>query len=758
MNRMKSLIISLCMLVTLCSGCVVNKPIESEGKPPATELVLISQRDTFEIDETYNLLWSFMPEGSEHELIKFESSDPIIVSVDENGKMTMLEEGTTTITGVTSSGLTDSVEIQVNRPKVKEMVMIEPRSSSIELRIGATFQLEWSFEPAKSLWPEIEWQSQDEAIATINETGLVTALKEGNVNIIGRYDINDIATSFMINVNVLPKQEFGEYVNFIDRIIKTNTTLQFKNPYYFETSDGKYGGVGFKCLPFLEPILETDISSYELINVIKNVEGDKVTSSITFTSPDLYRIEVYTNGGNQIVCYVLATDAELPETLTLEVGDTYALLPPESLNTAGQRYSLSLDSSDQSIAYVNDKSFYFGGDGNITALKPGVVTVTLYGDIMSSKEPIDTCVVTIKEKSVETEIIPEEEKKEDATKSEIKPDAKPDTKPKPTPRPDPDDDYDPTPTPKPEVKVVEIQGVPEYVISGKEIVLDDIVKVSPNNATYKKIEWSLVDVNQTYLKLSVDEDGKTIIKGISDSSSGVKLQAKITNGLLSEDFVQEFYIKVLYDIDIEGYYDTVNTIKIKLNEGLDIDLKASNGAGGPYTFELKEGDKLPDGIELVIDEDDENKLSAQLKGSTSQVGEPSFTITVTDKDGNTRDFNFKLIVEAEENTELEVELTHTDLKVAKVNEVYSVTFSALEYEGELTFELLNSDLPGEFTVDKIKTETGNTATLTGTPTTAGTYTFTIRVSDESGKSKDFEYTLVVKEEATVSPENEIPTS
>lgn len=754
MNRMKNLIISLCMLVTLCSGCVVNKPIESEGKPPATELVLISQRDTFEIDETYNLLWSFMPEGSEHELIKFESSDPTIVSVDENGKMTMLEEGTTTITGVTSSGLTDSVEIQVNRPKVKEIVMIEPRSSSIELRIGATFQLEWSFEPAKSLWPEIEWQSQDEAIATINETGLVTALKEGNVNIIGRYDINDIATSFMINVNVLPKQEFGEYVNFIDRIIKTNTTLQFKNPYYFETSDGKYGGVGFKCLPFLEPILETDISSYELINVIKNVEGDKVTSSITFTSPDLYRIEVYTNGGNQIVCYVLATDVELPETLTLEVGDTYALLPPESLNTAGQRYSLSLDSSDQSIAYVNDKSFYFGGDGNITALKPGVVTVTLYGDIMSSKEPIDTCVVTIKEKSVETEIIPEEEKKEDATKSEIKPDAKPDTKPKPTPRPDPDDDYDPAPTPKPEVKVVEILGVPEYVISGKEIVLDDRVKVSPNNATYKNIEWSFVDVNQAYLELRV-VDGKTIIKRISDSSSGVKLQAKITNGLLSEDFVQEFYIKVLYDIDIEGYYDTVNTIKIKLNEGLDIDLKAINGAGSPYTFDVKEGSTLPEGIQLVIDEEDISNPTAKIVGSTSQVGEHSFTITVTDKDGNTKDFDFTLVVEEEMSN---VTLTPDKLEdTAEVGQEYSVTLSASGYIGELTFELQSSDLSEDFTIKENETnETGNTATLVGTPTKAGTYKFTIHVSNETGSTRDFEYTLVVKDKEAESPE--IPTS
>lgn len=749
MKRKKSLIISICMLVTLCSGCVVNKPIESEGKPPATEFALISQRDTFVIDETYNLLWSFMPEGSQQEEIQFESSDSTIVSVDENGKMTMLDEGTTTITGVTASGLTDSVEIHVKLPKVKELIMNKPGNFSLDLIIGSTYQLEWSFEPAKSVWPEIEWQSQDEAIATVSETGLVTGLKEGRVEIYGKYDINNTKTSIVITVNVIPNKEPGKYINFINRIIKTNTTLQFSHPQYYVTFAGTYNKVVLYCLPLLAPVLETDINLFDSINIIKYAEGDNVINSITFTYPELYRIEAFTNGSELIVSYIFVTDAELPETLTLEVGDTYALLPPESLNTAGQRYSLSLDSSDQSIAYVNDKSFYYGGDGNITALKPGVVTVTLYGNIMSSTEPIDTCVVTIKEKTVEseTEIIPEEEKKEDATKSDTKPDAKPDTKPKPTPRPDPDPD--PTPTPKPEVEVVKILGVPEYVIFGKEIVLDDRVKVSPNNATYKKIEWSFVDVNQTYLKLSVDEDGKTILKGIADNSSGVILRAKITNGLLNEDFVQEFTINVLYDITLETYN---NLIDLKPNEDLNIDLKAINGAGGPYLFNLKEENSLPKGIELVVDEEDISNPTAKIVGSTSQVGEHKFTITVTDKDGNTKDFDFKLIVEAEA---LNVTLTPDKLEDAKVNEVYNVTLSAAGYNGTLTFIKLEGKLPNGL---ELKSNDDNTATLQGIPTTSGTYDFTIRVSDESGKSKDFEYTLVVKEEATDSPENEIPTS
>lgn len=676
---------------------------------------MVSQRDTFEIGETYNLLWSFMPEGSGHEVIKFESSDPTIVSVDQNGKMTMLDEGTTTITGVTDSGLTDSVEIHVKRPKAKELIMINPRNNSVDIRIGSTYQFMWSFEPEKSLWPEIKWESEDETIATVSETGLVNGLKEGKVTIIGKYEINDIVTSSFINVNVLPERGFGEYVNFVDRLVKVNTTLQFRHPLKTDHFEYMNVDVGFLCWPFLDPILETDINTIDIIKTITNVEGDSVIRTVTFNYPDLYRIEVDIQNNGQMVCYVLATDAELPETLTLEVGDTYALLPPKSLNVAGLRYALSLNSSVQSILYVNNESFYYGGDGNITALKPGVVTVTLYGDIMSSKEPIDTCVVTIKEKTVETEIIPEEEKKEEATK----PDTKPDTRPDPNP--------DPTPTPKPEVKVEEILGVPEYVIFGKEIVLDDTVKVSPYNATYKNIEWSLVDENQPYLELR-KEDGKTIIKGKSDSSSGVKLQAKITNGLLNEDFTQEFVINVLYDITNSLLNQE---IKIKQNEMLDMKIiEAINGAGSPYKFEFAKESTLPEGIQLVNDKNDDSV--AKLTGSISKAGEYPFIITVTDKDGNTKDFDFKLIVEAEENKELDVTLTPDSLGDAKINETYNVTLNASEHKGALTFNKQDGELPDGF---GLKNNGNHTASLEGTPTIAGTYEFTIRVSDEFKRGK-----------------------
>lgn len=746
MKRKKSLIISLCMMLIFCSGCITSKPKESEGKPKATELELVAQKDTFLVNETYNLLWTFLPTGSEYEDIEFKSSDPTIVSVDENGKLRMLRRGTVTITGTSSSGLTDSVEIHVTRPKVEKIVLEQPMAdtspANLDLYVGNTYQLKWNFEPYNSDWPEIVWKSEDETIATVSDTGLITALEEGNVKIVGNYKIDEIDHEVIINVEIAIKRR--EYVNFVNRVIKPNTSLVFRHPYYYDSIFRMNDTVKFNYYSLFSEELENDLDTSGSVTVTSQQMGESVERTAFFTLPGLYEIRVDYDGYDSISCYVLVTEFELPETLTMEVGDTYVLLPPENLNTAGERFSLSLNTYDSKIVNLNNDSIYYGADGKIMALKPGVVTLSLHANLIDEFVVIDSCVVTVKEKEIETEIIPEEEKKEEATK--------PDTKPKPTPRPDPDDDYDPTPTPKPEVKVVEILGVPEYVVFDKEIVLDDRVKVSPDNATYKKIEWSLVDVNQTYLKLSVDEDGKTILEGTTGGSSS-KVKAKITNGLLNEDFTQEFTINVLYDIDLEHYN---NIYKRKQNEDLVIDLKAINGAGGPYTFKLKEGDKLPDDIELVIDENDENKLSAQLKGSASQVGEHSFTITVTDKDGNIKDFDFKLIVEAEENKELDVTLTPSSLDDAMINEVYSVILSASGYEGELTFEEHDSELLAAGL--NLNSNGNNTATLTGTPTTAGTYTFTIRVSDKSGSEKDFEYILVVKEEATDSPENEIPTS
>ncbi len=77
-----------------------------------------------------------------------------------------------------------------------------------------------------------------------------------------------------------------------------------------------------------------------------------------------------------------------------------------------------------------------------------------------------------------------------------------------------------------------------------------------------------------------------------------------------------------------------------------------------------------------------------------------------------------------------------ELSAAQLNQPYSATLEAEGGTGDLTFELAEGTLPPGLTLD----ENGK---LRGTPRTAGTFTFTVRVTDEKEKTASAELTLVV---------------
>ncbi len=56
-------------------------------------------------------------------------------------------------------------------------------SSSVELNIGETFQLNASYSPTNATYKKCTWSSSDESVATVDQTGLITCLKRGTTTI-----------------------------------------------------------------------------------------------------------------------------------------------------------------------------------------------------------------------------------------------------------------------------------------------------------------------------------------------------------------------------------------------------------------------------------------------------------------------------------------------------------------------------------------------------------------------------------------------
>ena len=112
--------------------------------------------------------------------IVFESSDPTIAVVNEDGTVTGKTKGTCTITATSvDGGFTATCEVTVLQPV--EAATLE--THGLEMKVGESKDLYCNLLPATADNKTILWQSTDENIATVDKSGNVTALKAGTVYI-----------------------------------------------------------------------------------------------------------------------------------------------------------------------------------------------------------------------------------------------------------------------------------------------------------------------------------------------------------------------------------------------------------------------------------------------------------------------------------------------------------------------------------------------------------------------------------------------
>ncbi len=121
--------------------------------------------------------------GTTSKDVTFTSSDPAVATVDEKGLVTGISAGTVTITCalVIEPLCTKTITITVEQAIKPESIVIENADSTVAW-VGETLQLDTEITPdeASAL---VTWESSDDAIATVEENGLVSFIAEGNVTI-----------------------------------------------------------------------------------------------------------------------------------------------------------------------------------------------------------------------------------------------------------------------------------------------------------------------------------------------------------------------------------------------------------------------------------------------------------------------------------------------------------------------------------------------------------------------------------------------
>lgn len=135
------------------------------------------------IGDTFVNTVTVLPENATDKSLIWISKDPEIASVDDEGRITAISEGETTITVKSEI---DEISVQftvsVNDPYIN-IEKLQFTQKEISLTKGGTKKLEYALSPENAVNKNVTWSSSDPDIAKVDQNGNVTAVAVGSAYI-----------------------------------------------------------------------------------------------------------------------------------------------------------------------------------------------------------------------------------------------------------------------------------------------------------------------------------------------------------------------------------------------------------------------------------------------------------------------------------------------------------------------------------------------------------------------------------------------
>jgi hypothetical protein len=147
---------------------------------------------------------------------------------------------------------------------------------------------------------------------------------------------------------------------------------------------------------------------------------------------------------------------------------------------------------------------------------------------------------------------------------------------------------------------------------------------------------------------------------------------------------------------------------------------AVSGAKAPFTFSIVSG-SLPPGLTL-------NSATGTIAGTPTKAGTYTFTAKVVDSNGNSDTDICTIVVVGAPPVNLDCGACGNGINNGKVGSPYTATLSVSGGTAPFTFTISAGSLPPGLSLNP------TTGIITGTPTTAGTYNFTAKVTDKNGST------------------------
>ena len=146
-------------------------------KQPVTSVVLNTTDITVRKGQTFWLNATCLPENADNKICTWTSRDEDVCVVENDGKVTAVGAGTTSIIVTnTDSGLTAFCVVTVTQP----VTGITLNSDYQQLWVGAKYAIIPNVEPIDAENKKVTYLSSDPSVATVDENGIVTAVKGGS--------------------------------------------------------------------------------------------------------------------------------------------------------------------------------------------------------------------------------------------------------------------------------------------------------------------------------------------------------------------------------------------------------------------------------------------------------------------------------------------------------------------------------------------------------------------------------------------------
>ena len=357
-----------------CSVTVEAKTI------PVTGVKL--DKDTAELveGEDITLTATISPEDATEKTVEWSTSKAEVATV-ENGKVTAVAPGTATVTVKTKDGgKTATCEVTVTaKPIPVEDVKIDIEAEILELTEGDETAITVTVTPEDASDKSVEWSSSDEAVATVDAEGKVTAVAPGTATITvttkdggktAAFEVSVVAKTIPVENVALDKPEL-ELTEGDEAVLTATVTPEDASDKSVEwtTSDAKVATVKDGKVTAVAPGTATV--------TVKTKDGGKTATCKVKVNGKVYPVE----------------KVSLTETKkTVVEGNSVTLSVTFTPGNATNK-KVTWSTSNKSVATVDS-------NGKVTGVKPGKATITVKTEDGGKTA---TCEVTVEKKTIHVE-------------------------------------------------------------------------------------------------------------------------------------------------------------------------------------------------------------------------------------------------------------------------------------------------------------------------------------------------------------------